>query len=181
MELGVGIEHGNDITVQRVDEIKLLGIFYTNSIDQNSRTNWDPIVKQTEAKVNRIFYKQSSIFGRAMLVNTFIEPKLIYPATSLDPPLEIINSFKKNIRAFIFKGTIPRIRHDTLILSKMDGGINLHDVMSKIISFRLKFLYKVINNPNEFPIACYFLSGTLNNIFTALSKLTRELPLSFMI
>ena len=47
----------------------------------------------------------------------------------------------------------------------MDGGINLHDVMSKIISFRLKFLYKVINNPNEFPIACYFLSGTLNNLF----------------
>ena len=104
------------------------------------------------------------MFGRAILVNTFIEPKLIYPATSLDPPVEIVKNFKKIVRAFIFKGTIPRIRHNTLILSKMEGGINLHDIMSKIISFRLKFLYKVLNNPNEFPLACYFLKGVLNTL-----------------
>ena len=103
MEIGVGVEHSEDITVQRVDEIKLLGIYCTNSIDQNSSANWDPIVKQTDAKVNKIFYKQSSIFGRAMLVNTFIEPKLIYPASSLDPPLEMINAFKKTYEPSFLK------------------------------------------------------------------------------
>ena len=47
----------------------------------------------------------------------------------------------------------------------MEGGINLHDITSKIISFRLKYLYKVLNNPNEFPLACYFLSNNLNALF----------------
>ena len=164
MDIGEGIAQCDDIDVNKVNEIKLLGIFYTNSLDQTSLANWDHIAIQIESKINKIFYKQSSMFGRAILVNTFIEPKLIYPATSLDPPVEIVKNFKKIVRAFIFKGTIPRIRHNTLILSKMEGGINLHDIMSKIISFRLKFLYKVINNPNEFPLACYFLKGVLNTL-----------------
>ena len=165
MAIGNGVDNIEDVDIQTVDSIKLLGIHYENSINQNSITNWGHITKQIEAKINKIFYKQSSIFGRAILVNTFIEPKLIYPATSLDPPTEVLNSFKKTIRAFIFKGTIARIRHDTLILTKMEGGINLHDITSKIISFRLKYLYKVLNNPNEFPLACYFLSNNLNALF----------------
>ena len=164
MAIGEGVDRIEDINVQIVDNIKLLGIFYANSMNQKLITNWDFINKHVEAKINKIFYKQSSIFGRAILVNTFIEPKLIYPATSLDPPPEVLNSFKKIIRAFIFKGTISRIRHDTLILTKLEGGINLHDIKSKIISFRLKYLYKVLNNQNEFPLACYFLSSNLNGL-----------------
>ena len=64
---------------------------------------------QIESKIKKIYYKQATIFGRSILINTFIEPKLVYPATSLDPPAEIIKSFKKLIRAFIFKGTLPCI------------------------------------------------------------------------
>ena len=165
MDIGKGVDQDKPNDVQTVEQIKLLGIFYTNSLNQESKANWDHISKQIESKINKIYYKQSSIFGRAILVNTFIEPKLIYPATSLDPPPEVLNFFKKATRAFIFKGTIPLIRHDTLIQSKEEGGINLHDIFSKIISFRLKYLYQVLNNPNRFPIACYFLTSNLDTLF----------------
>ena len=78
---------------------------------------------------------------------------------------ENIKSFKKIIRAFIFKGTLPCIRHDTLIQRNEDGGINLHDIESKIKSFRLKYLYKVLESPEEYPLSCYFLSDSLSHIF----------------
>ena len=170
MAIGEGVDQIDELAIDKVRAIKLLGIYYTNEVDQSSIANWDHIIKQTESKINKIYYKQFSIFGRAILVNTFIEPKLIYPATSLDPPTEIIKSFKKTIRTFIFKGTIPRIRHDTLILTKLDGGINLHDIISKIISFRLKFLYKILDNQNENPLACYFLSGNLNGLLNNVNE-----------
>ncbi len=170
MAIGEEVDQIDELAIDKVKAIKLLGIYYTNEVDQSSIANWDHIIKQTESKINKIYYKQSSIFGRAILVNTFIEPKLIYPATSLDPPTEIIKSFKKTIRTFIFKGTIPRIRHDTLILTKLDGGINLHDIISKIISFRLKFLYKILDNQNEYPLACYFLSGNLNGLLNNVNE-----------
>ena len=84
---------------------------------------------------------------------------------TLNPPAEIVKLFKKIIRAFIFKGTLPCIRHDTIIQRKEDGGINLHDIEIKIKSFRLKYLYKVLESQDEYPLPCYFLSNSLTNIF----------------
>ena len=165
MEIGEGLDFDDENLIERVNEIKLLGIFYVNAINQTSPRNWDHLITQIESKVNKIYYKQASIFGRSILVNTFIEPKLVYPSMTLNPPAEIIKLFKKIIRAFIFKGTLPCIRHNTIIQRKEDGGTNLHDIELKIKSFRLKYLYKVLESQDEYPLPCYFLSNSLTNIF----------------
>jgi len=89
MGIGEGLTFGNDNTIEVVPEIKILGIYYTNSINQNSPENWAHLMVQIESKIKKIYYKQATIFGRSILINTFIEPKLVYPATSLDPPAEI--------------------------------------------------------------------------------------------
>ena len=164
MAIGEGLDFNADILIDIVQEMKLLGIFYINAINQTHERNWNHLITHIESKINKIYYKQASIFGRAILVNTFIEPKLIYPAMTIDPPENIIKSFKKLVRAFIFKGTLPCIRHNTIVQLKEDGGINLHDIESKIKSFRLKFLYKVLENPDSYPLAVYFLSNTLHDL-----------------
>ena len=165
MDIGRGLELDDDTRIEKVMEIKLLGIYYENAINQTSLRNWEHLINQIESKTNKIYYKQASIFGRSILVNTFLEPKLIYPATTLDPPKEIIKTFKKNIRTFIFKGTLPCIRHNTIIQTREDGGINLHDIEAKVNSFRLKYLYKALENPREYPIPYYFLSHHLPNLY----------------
>ena len=161
MQIGAGVDLDQDITLETVNELKMFGIFYNNSIDQISTNNWDHLITDIEHKLNKIYYKQATIFGRSILVNTFIEPKIIYPAITLDPPLNIVKSFKKLVRAFIFKGTLPCIRHDTLIQTKKDGGINLHDIETKIVSFRLKYIYTIAQNPDNFPLAVFFLGNSL--------------------
>ena len=165
MPIGEGLVLDQEIEIESVDELKMLGIYYTNSLNQISTRNWDHIITDIEKKLNRIYYKQATIFGRSILVNTYIEPKLIYPAMTLDPPAQIIKSFKKLIRAFVFKGTLPCIRHVTIIQTKYEGGINLHDIESKIVSFRFKYLYKVADNPENFPLACFFLGNHLTSVF----------------
>ena len=164
MAIGEGLDFDNDNLIEIVNEIKLLGIFYNNAINQSTERNWDHLLVQVKSKLSKIYYKQASIFGRAILVNTFIEPKLIYPAMTIDPPEEIIKSFKKQIRAFIFKGTLPCIRHNTIIQTKDEGGINIHDIESKIQSFRLKYLYKVLESPDKYPLPNYFLCNHLRNL-----------------
>ena len=165
MPIGEGLVLDHEIEIESVSQLKMLGIYYTNSLNQNSTRNWDNIIIDIEKKLNRIYYKQATIFGRSILVNTYIEPKLIYPAMTLDPPAQIIKSFKKLIRAFVFKGTLPCIRHVTIIQTKNEGGINLHDIESKIISFRFKYLYRVADNPENFPLACFFLGNHLTSVF----------------
>ena len=179
MQIGQGLIFDDDnISIDIVQEIKLLGIYYKNALNQTTPRNWDLIVAQVESKLNKIYYKQATIFGRSILVNTFIEPKLVYPAMTLDPPTEIIKAYKKLVRAFIFKGTLPCIRHNTIIQPKYNGGINLHDIESKIKSFRMKYLYQIIESPNQYPLACYFLSHRLPNLFSQNGQemYYRELP-----
>ena len=118
MAIGEGIDIEHELSVEIVQEIKMLGLFYKNALNQSSEQNWAKLIAETESKINKIYYKQATIFGRAILVNTFIEPKLVYPAMTLDPPISVIKSFKKLIRAFIFKGTLPCIRHNTIIQNK---------------------------------------------------------------
>ena len=164
MAIGEGIDIEHELSVEIVQEIKMLGLYYKNAINQNSEQNWTKLIAETESKINKIYYKQATIFGRAILVNTFIEPKLVYPAMTLDPPTSVIKSFKKLIRAFIFKGTLPCIRHNTIIQKKYDGGINLHDMDLKIKSFRFKYLYKIIDDPNKYPLASYFMQQNLPDL-----------------
>ena len=111
MAIGEGIDIEHELSVEIVQEIKMLGLYYKNAINQSSEQNWTKLIAETESKINKIYYKQATIFGRAILVNTFIEPKLVYPAMTLDPPTSLIKSFKKLIRAFIFKGTLPCISY----------------------------------------------------------------------
>ena len=151
--------------IKWVDSIKLLGLYYTNSIDQTNTRNWDKILEGVKSKLNKIYYKQSSIFGRAILVNVFIEPKIIYQATIFDPPEDLLKELRKAIRSFIFKGTLPCIKHVTLIQPKNKGGINLHDFNLKCTSIRLKYLHQVINTPTDYPLAVYFLRDRIPNFF----------------
>ena len=164
MAIGEGIDIEHELSVEIVQEIKMLGLFYKNALNQSSEQNWAKLIAETESKINKIYYKQATIFGRAILVNTFIEPKLVYPAMTLDPPIGVIKSFKKLIRAFIFKGTLPCIRHNTIIQKKYDGGINLHDMDLKVKSFRFKYLYKIIDDPNKYPLASYFMHQSLPDL-----------------
>ena len=146
-----------DSDIKLVNVIKLLGLHYVNSIDQTHMLNWDRILDSVRSKLNKIYYKQSSIFGRAILVNVFIEPKIIYQATIFDPPDYLIKELRKIIRSFIFKGSLPCIKHTTLIQPTNKGGINLHDLNLKCTAIRLKYLHEVTNAPNEYPLAVFFL------------------------
>ena len=154
-----------DAEIKMVNVIKLLGLHYVNNIDQTDMHNWDGILESVRSKLNKIYYKQSSIFGRAILVNVFIEPKIIYKATIFDPPDCLIKEVRKIIRCFIFKGTLPCIKHTTLIQPKNKGGINLHDLNLKCTAIRLKYLHGIINAPNEYPLAVYFIFNRIPQYF----------------
>ena len=61
------------------------------------------------------------------------------------------------IRQFLFKGTTRNIRHTTLIQTRLNGGINLQDIKTKIEAYRLQYIRKIIDNKHDYPIAHYYM------------------------
>jgi len=150
-----------------VQKIKIFGILYTKSRNQNPKSAWKELEGNIQTLLSKLYFKQTSIFGRSLLINTLVLPQINYHTQTLDPPPKIVQNINKHIRQFILKGSIRRIRHSTLIQNKPNGGINLHDIRTKIKAYRLQYMKKIIADKNKHKIAHYYL-GT---------RLTKHTPL----
>ena len=177
LKIGKWKSKANDpFRIQWVKEIKIFGITYSNTRDQSNREQWEQIKTKTKQMLDFLFYKETSIFGRSILVNTLIFPKIIYYTQTLDAPTDIIKQINGYIRQFIFKGTISNISHSTLIQNKVTGGINLQDIESKSKTFRLQYIRKIIENRELFTLAHYYIGTKLTKLDNSKPHYTDTLP-----
>lgn len=147
-----------------VDKIKICGIVYTCNPLFYCKDQWENIFVKASNLIKLYQHTGSTIFGRAVLINSLVIPKIVYLANITEPPPKFINKLNKLIRSFIFKNTIRSIKHTTLIQNKEDGGINLQDVKTKIQSLRLKFVGQVVRNPTNFPLTIYYYGLRLSSL-----------------
>ena len=143
-------------------EMRMLGIYYiANKENPGSIRNWQEVENKINKTLALFKYKKASIFGRASVVNTLIFPKLNYLIQSLEIPKNILKRIKIQVRQFLFEGTIRRIKDNTLIQPKLQGGINLQDITIRAITYKIQYLHDIIQNPEHNPIGTYYLALTL--------------------
>ena len=129
--------------LQAKNEVKLTGILYSNNPHIYNTKQYHDILQHTDNTIHMYKHISHTIFGRSIIINTFILPKLLYISTVCEPPPNFISKIQKKLRSFIFKSTLQNIQHNTLIQTKSVGGIALQDFTSKIQALRLKYLDKL--------------------------------------
>ena len=134
--------------IRYVDDIKILGFYFTKNPETCGKSNWEKALKAAENTLERFFIKTTSIFGRAVIVNALIEPQFIYPLQVFDPPKRIFQKYNLLIRPFILKGSNHHIKQKILFLPKHRGGVNLHNLELKHTSMRMKRVHTFLNNPD---------------------------------
>ena len=146
--------------IKYVDTIKILGFYFTKNPSTCGKANWDKAFKKSENILHKFYIKSTSLFGRAIIVNSLIEPQFIYPMHIFDPPKEVIKKYNQLVRNFVLKGSNHHIKQSILFLPKDLGGINLHSLELKHITMRMKFIRKFIEEPEkpEMSIINYYLS-----------------------
>ena len=148
--------------IKWVTEMRMLGIFYVANRDSpGALRNWLDVEAKIQRTLALLVYKRSSIFGRASLFNTLVFPKLNYLLQTLDIPKQVLKRIKKLTRPFIFHGTIRKIKDKTLIQPKLQGGINLQDIETREVTYRIKYIHDLIQNPQNNTIGTYYLAFTL--------------------
>ena len=147
-----------------VTEIKIFGIYYKNTRNQNPLTAWKKLVEEIKNLISKLYFKVTSIFGRSVLVNTLVYPKILYHIQTLDAPADTIKEINKCIREFIFKGTFRKIRHSTLIQHKINGGINLQDIETKTKALRIQYIKNIIQNKDTNILAHFYVGTRITNL-----------------
>jgi hypothetical protein len=144
--------------------MKIYGITYHSNPNHTHKDTWQAITTTINDMLERYKYKTSTIFGRSVVVNTYIIPKLLYTATVLEPPQKTLTDINKQIRRFIFGNTIHGIQHKTLIQDKKQGGVSLQDIRTKIQTLRICYIGHIIKQPNHHTIAHYYMGLRLSKL-----------------
>ena len=145
----------------RVEKVKIFGIHYSNVVNQFPNDQLLEIENKIDNVIKVYFYKSTSIFGRALILNTLGISKLNYVLSTLDLPKEYSNRIQNKFRLFLLKGTVQNVSNETLILGKLEGGVGVQDLECRRMAFRYKYIFRIIENPTAYPFGTYYLGLTL--------------------
>ena len=148
----------------RKESLRIYGIFYSNNQTQTNTEIWRNIEQSIKQIIDRNKYTAQTIFGRSTIINTYVIPKTIYTGTIWEPPPIILKEINSHITKYIFQGTIHNIKHTTLIQSKLNGGINLQDIQTKIQALRIKFIGQAIKKRSENTFTHYYLGIRIGHL-----------------
>ena len=126
--------------------VKCLGVYIGHDKDMCFYNNFTQKIEDISKLVHTWKSRHLTIFGKCVVINTFALPKLLY-VTSILPISDVtIKSVKKVIFSFIW-GKRDRIKRNTLVLCKNEGGTGLIDIECKIKSLKAAWVkYFVYEN-----------------------------------
>ena len=106
--------------------IPLLGIHICPNLEKLLEINYTDVVKKVRSSAKLWQRRQLTLYGKIVIIKTFLMSQIIYKVTVLpNPPINIINDIAKLIMSFLWNGKQPRIKKEVLYSSYENGGIKL--------------------------------------------------------
>ena len=87
--------------------------------------------------------------NRAIIINTLVIPTTIYAANTYDPPANMLKGINKILSNFILSRTNHKIKRNTFIQPRLEGGIGLVDIDTKIRMLRITYINNIITHPED--------------------------------
>ena len=128
LAIDVGYVEGNPLVVpwlHTVEKVKVLGVFFTNSIRLMIKLNWDAQVSKVAQLIWLHSLRKLTLHQKVILLNTFITSKVWYLASMLPPYQVHIAKLTATMGRYLFRGLPARIPMQQLARRKTDGGLNL--------------------------------------------------------
>ena len=116
------------------EPINALGVSFSYNNANADRLNFGEKILSLEKTLNTWKRRNLTLYGKINIVKTLGISKLIYSASVLPVPVHYIQEINKLTFDFIWAGKPPKIKRNTLIGNKKDGGLKMCDfnIMEKL-------------------------------------------------
>ena len=106
-------------------------------------TIWEEKLQQVEKVLNIWNTRKLTYLGKSVVINSLVIPKLIYCMTIVYMPEDYIRKLEKLIFAFLW-GKYHKIKKCTVFGSHQNGGLNIIDIESKVMSLKSSWIPKLL-------------------------------------
>ena len=125
--------------------LKITGIYFTYDRQQEIQLN----LKRPMEKVRQVFnmWKQRnlSLIGRIQIIKTFAVSQFLFVTNVIMVPEEIIKEIDKMLYTYIWQSS-EKIKRSVMNKSVEEGGLNVHDMKTKIRTQRIMWIKRLLNN-----------------------------------
>ncbi len=125
--------------------IRYLGIYIGHNLESNYTYNWENKIEKMQKLLDNWRLRDMTIFGKIAIIKSLALPKLIYSASMLAVPTNVIKHVNKMLYNFIWKGR-DRICRNTLISSIEKGGISMVDFECMCHALKAAWIPRIIRD-----------------------------------
>ena len=125
------------------EPINALGVSFSYNHANADRLNFGEKILSLEKTLNTWKRRNLTLYGKINIVKTLGISKLIYSASVLPVPVHYIQEINKLIFDFIWAGKPPKIKRNTLIGNKKDGGLKMCDFNILEKALKIAWVYRI--------------------------------------
>ena len=171
------------------DPIKILGTYISHDRDKNNNLHFFLKIQKMETKLNIWLSRDLTLMGRTLLAKTLGISKLVYTASMLTVPQEVIKRVQMKLFNFLWKNKKDKIKREVLFQEMRQGGLKFPNFAITVKALRLSWIGRLSEkNPSTdawraIPNAFFQKYGGLNFLLKCnynTKKLDKSVPLFYL-
>jgi len=131
------------------DPIRILGIYVSYNDKENNEKNFNIKIQRMQTNLDLWRARDLTIFGRVMIIKSLGISQLIYSASNLNVPKEIIPIIKTKLFKFLWKNKKDKIKRVGLYQDLDRGGIRMTDIEIMFKALRLAWIPRLLTPGNK--------------------------------
>jgi hypothetical protein len=128
-----------------------LGVKIGNDLSKYTDENFRDKITKIENLAKQWCLRKLTLQGKVLVANTLFMSQLLYVGSCMYTPLWVIQQYKEIVTRFIWNNKPPKVKYTAMINSIAEGGLNLHDLESKLKSIKLGWIKKLYDKDLKAP------------------------------
>ena len=128
------------------EAIHTLGVSLCSDENDHYILNYKKRLKNMKNLLSSWKCRRLSLKAKVTVINTLAVSPLLYLASVIHVPAQVIQKVKKIVVDFIWDSKPPKVVYDAMIQSIENEGLKLVDFESKVKSLKLGFIKRLLQN-----------------------------------
>ena len=120
--------------------VKILGIHVSYDEKGNNQHNFNLKLQKLQTNLDLWSARDHTLFGRVLIIKSLALSHLVYSASNLNVPQEIMPMIKTKLFKFLWKNKKDKIKREGLYQDRDKGGIRMIDMETMIKALRLAWI-----------------------------------------
>ena len=147
----LGKQKGSEQTIcgySPVEKIKILGIWFSSSIDCSS-LNTEVVESKIKSTLNDWKQRDLSIKGRVTVVKSLIVSQFVYIMAAIRVEQKTLFNIQSHIMKFLWRGRPPKVAKASLMKGIEEGGLSVPELSLMNKANRIAWFGRILKQPDS--------------------------------